>query len=72
MPSNQKQITEQANFPYSPLGKAFQKQQIDAVTSQNERLSALTNKDYHQDDYENIYKKIFEKTVKERFNEITE
>ena len=26
LPSNQKQITEQAEFTYSPLGKAFEKQ----------------------------------------------
>ena len=26
MPSNQRQITEQAKFGYSPLGKAFEKQ----------------------------------------------
>ena len=43
MPSNQKQIIEQAKFTYSPLGKAFEKQtktiefqeekQVDAVKS---------------------------------------
>ena len=42
-----KKILEQANFTYSPLGKAFQKQrktieeqgkkQINAITNQNER-----------------------------------
>ena len=26
MPSNQRKIIEQAKFPYSPLGKAFEKQ----------------------------------------------
>ena len=26
LPSNQKQITEQAKFTYSPLGKAFENQ----------------------------------------------
>ena len=26
LPSNQQQITEQARFTYSPLGKAFEKQ----------------------------------------------
>ena len=26
LPSNQQQITEQAKFTYSPLGKAFEKQ----------------------------------------------
>ena len=43
LPSNQKQITEQAKFTYSPLGKAFEKQtktiedqgkkQVDALKS---------------------------------------
>ena len=43
LPSNQQQIIEQAKFPYSPLGKAFQKQtktiedqgkkQVDALES---------------------------------------
>ena len=61
MPSDQSRIIEQAKFTYSPLGKAFEKQiktieeqkkkQIDAITNQNERLTALTNKDdYHKDD----------------------
>ena len=27
LPSNQKQIIEKAKFPYSPLGKAFEKEQ---------------------------------------------
>ena len=48
LPSNQRQIREQAGFTYSPLGEAFEKQtktietqgrkQIDAITNQNERL----------------------------------
>ena len=61
---NQKQIIEQAKFIYSPSEKAFEiktktmedqgKKQIDAITNQNERLAALTNKD----DYKDIYKGI--------------
>ena len=75
MPSNQRQIIEQAKFKYS-LGKAFEKQtkmieergrkQIDAITNQNKRLAALTYKYDHKDNY----KKVFEKLVKERFDEI--
>ena len=71
LPSNQRKIIEQAKFTYSPLGKAYEKQakaieeqgrkQIDAITYQNERLAVLTNRDDHKD----IYKKIFDKTVKE-------
>ena len=47
LPSNQRQIIEQAKFTFSPLGKAFEKQaktieeqgmkQIDSITNQNER-----------------------------------
>ena len=82
--SNQREKIEQVKFPYSPLGKAFVKQtkpiekqgrkQIDDITNQNERLSALTNKgdhkDNHKDDYKDIYKEIFDKPVKEKFDEI--
>ena len=51
-------MIEQAKFADSPLGKAFGKQtktieeqgkkQVDAITNQNERLEALTNKDDHK------------------------
>ena len=57
-----------ANFTYSPLGKSFvkaflqRKKLINAITNQNETLEALTNK--------NIYKEIFDKIVKEKFDEI--
>ena len=78
---NQRQITEEAEFTFFPLGKAFEKEtkmiedqrkdQIDPTTNQNkklevstnnERLEALTNK--------HIYKKIFDETVKEKCDEI--
>ena len=59
MPFNQIQIIEPAKYTYSPLGKAFEKRtktieeqgrkQIDAITNQNKRLAALTNKDDHKD-----------------------
>ena len=55
LPSNQRQIIEQAKFTYSPLRKAFEKQtkmieeqgrkQINAITNQNGRLTASTNKE---------------------------
>ena len=63
-------IIEQPKFPYSPLGKTFEKQaktseeqgkrQIDAISNQNKRLEAITN----QDDRKSIYKEIFDKLVK--------
>ena len=36
IPSNQKQIIEQAKFTYSPLGKAFEKQ-IETIEDQGEK-----------------------------------
>ena len=36
LPSNQQQITEQAKFTYSPLGKAFEKQ-IKTIEDQGEK-----------------------------------
>ena len=78
MPSNQRQIIEKSKFTYSPLEKTFQKQtktikeqerkQIDAITNQNERLVALTNKD----DHKHNYKEICEEPVKERFDKMKE
>ena len=57
-------MIEQVKFTYSPSGKALEKQtktteeqrkkQIDAITNENERLAALTNKN---DDHEDSYKK---------------
>ena len=78
MPSHQRQTAEQSKVKYSPLGKAFGKQikmieeqgrkQIDAIANQNKRSVTLINKDCHKDNY----KEIFEKVVKERFDEIKE
>ena len=72
----------QAKFTYSPLRKTFEKQiktieeqgkkQIDAITNQNERLAALTNKDDHKDDHKYIHKEKFDKLVKEKFDGIKE
>ena len=44
------------------------RKQIDAIANQNKRSVTLINKDCHKDDY----KEIFEKLVKERFDEIKE
>ena len=44
------------------------KKQIDAIPNQNERVEALTNKD----DHESIYKEIFDKLVKAKFDRIKE
>ena len=42
------------------------KKQIDAITNQNKRLKAFTNKG----DHKSIYKEIFDILIKEKFDEI--
>ena len=82
LPSDYSTIMEQAKSTYFPLGKAFEKQtktieerknnnnnnkkQIDAITNQNKRLKAFTNKG----DHKSIYKEIFDILIKEKFDEI--
>ena len=78
LPSNQRKIIEQAKFTYYALGKAFKKQTktmeeqgrkyTDAITNQNERLTALTNKDNHKGNQ----KEMLEVLVKESFDKIKE
>ena len=61
LPSYQRQIIEKAKCAYSSLQKTFEKQiktiedqirnQINAITNQNERPTALTNKDDYKDNY---------------------
>ena len=65
LPSNQKQITEEAKFTYSPLGKAFEKQ-IKAIEDQRKKQVDLLNtlkpiKDNKSDDNKNLlkYKEFF-------------
>ena len=61
LPSDQSRIIEQVKFTYSLLSKAFEKQkQTDAITNQNKRLEALTNKD---DNPKDIYKEIYNKPI---------
>ena len=71
-------VIEQTKFSHSPLGKVFEKEtkmteekdekQIDAITDQKKRLETLSNKD----DHKSIDKKIFDRVVIERFDEIKE
>ena len=66
-------MIEQAEFIYSPLGKAFEKQtktieeqgrkHTDAVTNQNERLLTLTNKDDQIDIYKELFDNLFEEKL---------
>ena len=77
LPSDQKQIIEQAKLHILYWEKLLKnkndwrarKKQIDAITNQNKRLAALTNKD---DDHKDNYKDIFEELVEERFDVIKE
>ena len=64
MLSIQRQIIEQAKFTYSSLGKTWKtkknewrarKKQIVTITSQNEKLAALTNKNDHKDDHSDLH-----------------
>ena len=72
LPSNQKQIIEQARFTYSPLGKAFEKQiktiedqgqkQVEALESlkTKEQTKAITyNDDESLEQKEKSYNKLF-------------
>ena len=82
LPSNQKQMIEQAKFTYSPLGKAFEKQ-IKTIEDQGEKqIKAIQNqgqvktiKKYTYDDEDSPLiskqKEIFNKLVDERIDEIT-
>ena len=46
MPSNQKQIIEQAKFTYSPLGKAFEKQTKTIEDQGEKQIKAIQGKDF--------------------------
>ena len=72
LPSNQKQIIEQAKFSYSPLGKAFEKQ-IKIIEDQGKKqVDALNTlkpiKDKKSNDNKKLlkYKEIFEELSNER------
>ena len=87
MPSNQQQITEQAKFTYSPLGKAFEKQtktiesqgkkkQIDALKSleslkPKEVKSEETKPIDYDDYYINRMAEIRDQSKKYNFNNLT-
>ena len=82
LPSNQKQIIEQAKFTYSPLGKAFEKQiktiedqgekQIKAIQNQRQ-IKTVKKYAYNDNDIPLIskQKEIFNQLVDERLDEIT-
>ena len=61
LPSNQQQITEQAKFTYSPLGKAFEKQTKTIEDQGKKQIKAIQDKSLEKikkySDYDNYYKK---------------
>ena len=61
LPSNQQQIIEQAKFPYSPLGKAFEKQTKTIEDQGKKQIKAIQDKSIENTkkyfDYDNDYKK---------------
>ena len=81
LPSNQKQIIEQAKFTYSPLGKAFEKQiktiedqgkkQVDALESlkhknkTKEQTKTITHDDESLGQKEESYNKLFDEKLDE-------
>ena len=69
LPSNQRQIIEQAKFTYSPLGKALGKQTKTIEEEGKKQIDAITNQNQN-DDHKDDYKTVFEGLVKERFDEI--
>ena len=44
LPSNQKQVTEQAKFTYSPLGKAFEKQAKTIEDQGEKQIKSIQNR----------------------------
>ena len=80
LPSNKQQITEQANFTYSPLGKAFEKQiktiedqgekQIKAI--QDNRKQLISNNDYKNKILISKEREIFKDIYNKRLDKIKE
>ena len=70
LPSNQKQIIEQAKFTYSPLGKAFEKQ-IKTIEDQGKKqVDALKAIKDGSNNKSTITKEIYDEILEERMDEI--
>ena len=71
LPSNQQEITQQAKFTYSPLGKTFEKQTKTIKDKGKKQVEALKTKAIANKSNDNssnskeIYHKIFEETIDE-------
>ena len=81
LPSNQRQIIEQAKFTYSPLGKAFEKQtktikdqgkkQVKAIQD-NKQLVNINNDDYKDKLLLSKEREIFKDIYNKRLDKIEE
>ena len=57
LPSNKKQIIEQAKFSYSPLGKAFEKQTKTIENQGKKQVDALEPSDKQLPSIKDLYQK---------------
>ena len=70
LPSNQRQIIEQAKFTYSPLGKAFEKQ-IKTIEDQvTKQVKAIQDKQIINNDNNNYKNKLLLSKEREIFKDI--
>ena len=62
LPSNQRQIIEQAKFTYSPLGKAFERQTKTIEDQRKKQVKALKDLDLKEEtkSIEEIFPKAYE------------
>ena len=78
MPSNERQITEQAKFAYYPLGKAFEKQTKTIADQGEKQIKAIEEHGQQLVESNEVVKKTkkllknVKKTKKKIFNELVE
>ena len=82
LPSNQRQIIEEAKFTYSPLGKAFEKQtktiedqgkkQVKAIQDNKQLVNINNDDDYKDKLLHSEERKIFKDIYNKRFDKIEE
>ena len=82
LPSNQQQITQQAKFTYSPLGKAFEKQiktikdqgikQVKAIQDNKQFVNINNNNDYKDKLLHSKEREIFKDIYNKRLDKIEE
>ena len=65
---DQRRLIEQTKFTYSPLEKTFEKQSK-TIEEQRKQIDTITNPNKG---HTSIYKEIFDKLPKEKFDQLTE